>query len=177
MDSFETLMQRERISVERFVRFRLQSQADADDVLQETWISAYQNFDKLKNPDAFRAWILSIARNKCTDYFRRKSAQLEIPIDELHENRLVTGVRGLAVRSVVEETLEKLGDKDRQILYLYFWKELPQAEIAKRLNIPLGTVKSRLHNARESFRKAYPMPHPAKGALPMKKLQIGRAHV
>ena len=99
MDSFETLMQRERISVERFVRFRLQSQADADDVLQETWISAYQNFDKLKNPDAFRAWILSIARNKCTDYFRRKSAQLEIPIDELHENRLVTGVRGLAVRS------------------------------------------------------------------------------
>ena len=48
MDSFETLMQRERISVERFVRFRLQSQADADDVLQETWISAYQNFDKLK---------------------------------------------------------------------------------------------------------------------------------
>ena len=170
MDSFETLMQRERISVERFVRFRLQSQADADDVLQETWISAYQNFDKLKNPDAFRAWILSIARNKCTDYFRRKSAQLEIPIDELHENRLVTGVRGLAVRSVGEETLEKLGDKDRQILYLYFWKELPQAEIAKRLNIPLGTVKSRLHNARESFRKAYPMPHPAKGALPMKKL-------
>ena len=170
METFEALLSRERISVERFVRFRLQSRADADDVLQETWIAAYQKFDQLKNPDAFRAWILRIARNKCADYFRRKSVQFEIPIDDLNENRLVTGVRGVTVQTAVEETLKKLGDKDRQILYLYYWKELPQADIARLLQIPLGTVKSRLHNAKESFRNAYPMPHREKGASTMKNL-------
>ena len=48
MEDFETMLNRERISVERYVRFRLQSRADADDVLQEPWIAAYRNYDKLK---------------------------------------------------------------------------------------------------------------------------------
>ena len=170
MEDFETMLNRERISVERYVRFRMQSRADADDVLQETWIAAYRNYDKLKSPEAFRAWVLSIARRKCADYFRRRSVQLEIPIDALKEDCLVYGVRGVTVGSVVEETLEKLGDQERQILYLYFWKELPQAEIAKRLHIPVGTVKSRLFYAKEHFRRAYPIPPTKKGDLSMKQL-------
>ncbi len=170
MEDFETMLNRERISVERYVRFRMQSRADADDVLQETWIAAYRNYDKLKSPEAFRAWVLSIARRKCADYFRRRSVQLEIPIDALKEDCLVYGVRGVTVGSVVEETLEKLGDQERQILYLYFWKELPQAEIAKRLHIPVGTVKSRLFYAKEHFRRAYLIPPTKKGDLSMKQL-------
>ena len=54
--------------------------------------------------------------------------------------------------SAVRETLEELGDKDKQILYLYYFRELPQADIAKRLGVPLGTVKSRLYNAKASFK-------------------------
>ena len=64
--------------------------------------------------------------------------------------------RGVSVVYTVRETLDLLGDKDKQILYLYFWKELPQAEIAKHLNIPVGTVKSRLHTAKQNFKKQYP---------------------
>lgn len=168
---FEALLESQRPAVERFVRFRLPIQADAEDVLQEIYLSAYQNFPKLKDREAFRPWLVSIARNKCNDYFRRKGAAMEIPLEELAEKDLVDSRYGPNEISTVRETVERLGDRDKQILYLYFWKELPQAEIAKQLHIPLGTVKSRLHTAKQHFKDSYPYAvNPSKGANDMKKV-------
>lgn len=171
MDDFEKLLEINRSSVERFVRFRLNSKADADDVLQEVYLIAYQKFWQLKNKDSFKAWIISIARNKCNDYFRDKACRLEVPIDEITKKELADSKHGISEVTVVRETLDMLGDKERQILYLYFWKELPQAEIAKLLNLPLGTVKSRLYNAKQKFKSKYPYHTVAlKGEISMKKL-------
>ncbi len=171
MKEFEALLSAQHAVVERFVRFRIGERADADDVLQETLISAYQKFPQLKDAGAFKAWLLSIARNKCNDYFREKAAQYEIPIDELSERELFDSRRGLSVESAVRETLELLGDRDKQILYLYYWKELPQSEIAARLGIPVGTVKSRLHTAKQNFKSKYPyQTEQAKGGPDMKKM-------
>ena len=64
MDEFERLLEAERVSVERFVRFRMSSKADADDVLQEIFLTAYQKIPQLKNMDSFKEWIISIAINK-----------------------------------------------------------------------------------------------------------------
>ena len=155
MDEFEKLLAEVSSGVERFVRYRLPSQTDADDVLQEVYLSAYRNFPDLKNKDAFKSWIISIARNKCNDYFRAKAVQMEISIEELSQQELSAGRLGISVVHTVRETLDRLGDKDKQILYLYFWKELPQTEIAKLLDIPVGTVKSRLHTAKQHFKNKY----------------------
>lgn len=171
MDEFEKLLCDVSSGVERFVRYRLPSQADADDVLQEVYLSAYRNFSGLKNKDAFKSWIISIARNKCNDYFRAKAAQMEISIEELSQQELSTGRLGISVVHTVRETLDRLGDKDKQILYLYFWKELPQNEIAKLLDIPVGTVKSRLHTAKQHFKNKYPyQTQKPKGEPTMQKL-------
>ncbi len=56
MDEFERLLEAERVSVERFVRFRMRSKTDADDVLQEIFLTAYQKFPQLKNKDSFKAF-------------------------------------------------------------------------------------------------------------------------
>ena len=171
MDEFEKLLSEVSSGVERFVRYRLPSQTDADDVLQEIYLSAYRNFPNLKNKDAFKPWIISIARNKCNDYFRTKAAQMEISIEELSQQELSTGRLGISVVHTVRETLDRLGDKDQQILYLYFWKELPQTEIAKLLDIPVGTVKSRLHTAKQHFKSKYPyQTQKPKGDTTMQKL-------
>ena len=170
MDDFEKLSESERIPLERYIKYRIGSQSDADDVIQETLLTAFQKFPQLKNKESFKPWLISIARNKCNDYYRRKATQLEIPIDELNESAFSGSRCGISTVSVVRETLELLGDKDKQILYLYFWKELPQAEIAKRLNIPLGTVKSRLHTAKNNFKEKYPYSPTTKGVFEMKKL-------
>ena len=169
MKIFEALLSAHSGSVERFVKYRMPPE-DADDVLQEIYITAYQKFETLKNHDSFKAWILSIAKSKCNDYFRAKAKRMEIPLDDLIERSFTYGKNGRTAASVVRDTLETLGDKDKQMLYLYFWKELPQAEIAKKLDIPLGTVKSRLHIAKENFKKAYPYPpKESKGASVMTK--------
>ena len=171
MDEFEKLLSEVSSGVERFVRYRLPSQTDADDVLQEVYLSAYRNFSGLKNKDAFKPWIISIARNKCNDYFRTKAAQMEISIEELSQQELSAGRLGISVLHTVRETLDRLGDKDKQILYLYFWKELPQTEIAKLLDIPVGTVKSRLFTAKKHFKNKYPyQTQKPKGDTTMQKL-------
>jgi len=171
MDEFEKLLSEVSSGVERFVRYRLPSQTDADDVLQEVYLSAYRKFSGLKNKDAFKPWIISIARNKCNDYFRAKAAQMEISIEELSQQELSAGRLGISVVHTVRETLDRLGDKDKQILYLYFWKELPQTEIAKLLDIPVGTVKSRLHTAKQHFKNKYPyQTQKPKGDTTMQKL-------
>ena len=113
MEEFENLLEAERVSVERFVRFRISAKADADDVLHEVFLTAYQKFSQLKNQHAFKAWIISIARNKCNDYFRWKAMQYEIPIDELTEKELSDGRHGVFVVNTVRETLGLLGDKDK----------------------------------------------------------------
>lgn len=171
MDEFEKMLPDVSSCVERFVRYRLPSQADADDVLQEVYLSAYRRFPQMKNKDAFKPWIISIARNKCNDYFRAKAAQMEISIEELSQQELSAGRLGISVVHTVRETLDRLGDKDKQILYLYFWKELPQTEIAKLLDIPVGTVKSRLHTAKQHFKNKYPyQTQKPKGDTTMQKL-------
>ena len=171
MDEFEKLLAEVSSGVERFVRYRLPSQTDADDVLQEVYLNAYRKYPQLKNKAAFKPWIISIARNKCNDYFRAKAAQMEISIEELSQQELSTGRLGISVVHTVRETLDRLGDKDKQILYLYFWKELPQNEIAKMLSIPVGTVKSRLHTAKQHFKNKYPyQTQKPKGEPTMQKL-------
>lgn len=171
MSLFEQLLEEHGVIAERFVKFRIPIRADAEDVLQEVYTLAYQNFEQLKNKDSFKFWILSIARNKCNDYFRKQATRLEIPIEALEEKQFTDSRYGVTQSDVVQDTLEKLGDKDRQILYLYFWKELPQTEIAKRLEIPVGTVKSRLHVAKQNFKKQYPYHNDEdKGENMMKRL-------
>lgn len=171
MDEFDILLEEERVAVERFVRFRLSEREDAEDVLQEVYLSAYQKFSQLKNKDSFKPWILQIAKNKCNDYFRRKARQYEISLDEINESEWSDARYGVSLAASVRETLDLLGDKDKQILYLAFWKELSQSEIAKQLAIPVGTVKSRLHTAKKHFKTKYPYyTDDEKGENIMKKL-------
>lgn len=171
MEPFEELMANCRMAVEYFVKFRIASKQDAEDVLQEIYLTAYRKFDQLKDPTSFKAWMIGIARNKCNDWFREKARCLEIPLDDVYEKVPVYGRFGKSEQYMVRETLEQLGDKDKQILELYYWKELPQAEIARQLQIPTGTVKSRLHTARQNFKKQYPYrTRYLKGECNMKKL-------
>ena len=156
MGDFEKLLGKETTVLERFVKYRIGNLHDADDVLQEIRIAAFRGFDGLKDISMFKPWLLGIARHKVNDYFREKAKTLEIPLDDLNETVFTFGAHGKTTASVVRETLDLLGGKDKQILYLYYFKELPQEQIAKRLGLPLGTVKSRLHNAKQHFKKRYP---------------------
>lgn len=158
MEEFERLLTEYRRPVERYVHFRIASHADAEDILQEIYLTAYRRFDALRDRQAFLAWLLAIARSRCLDYFRRKARQMELPMEMREEILPAPSRHGRAPVAVVRETLSELADREKQILYLFYFENLPQADIAAKLGIPLGTVKSRLHAARERFRSVYPYP-------------------
>lgn len=155
---FEALLQECKGAVERTVHFRISSRADAEDVLQEVYLAAYRKFDTLTNQLSFKAWIISIARNKCVDYYRLRALREELPIGEISERIMAYGRCGLREQIIVREVLARLGDKDRSILKLRYFEELSSAEIAEKLDVPLGTVKSRLYTARQNFKELYPYP-------------------
>lgn len=169
MTGFETLVTENLQPLERFVKFRIGNPSDAEDVLQEILIAAYRGAGTLSNEAMFKPWILGIARNKCNDYFRAKAKRMEIPLDSLDETALTVGMHGVTTKMVVRDTLDRLGDTDKQILYLSFFRELPQAEIANRLGIPVGTVKSRLFHAKQQFKELYP--EKPKGETSMKNIR------
>ena len=156
MDVFAHALAEHRHVIERYVRFRIGLAADADDVLQEVFSAAVANRTALRENTSIKAWLLGIARNKCADYFRRKYRHHEVSLTDAERIAVLPSRFALTQDSLVQDTLEKLSSQDRQILRLCYWQELPQQEIARRLGVPLGTVKSRLHNAREHFRAAYP---------------------
>ena len=170
MTEFEKLLQENYLPLERYVKFKIGNKHDAEDLIQETCLTATEKFPSLQNPAAFKAWLIGIASHKCNDYYRRKAKDMNISLDALAESALSMGRQGITVQTTVRETLESLGDKEKQILYLYFFKNLSQEEIAKKLSVPVGTVKSRLHYAKEKFKQHYPYKETPKGETNMKKM-------
>ena len=169
-DRFEAQIQEHMNPLKRYIRFRIANHADAEDVLQEVLLAAYRNVDTLKNDAQCKAWLIGIARNKCSDYFRKQAKHMELPIETLAETKLTVGMHGVTTRIAVRDSLEKLGDNDRQILYLSCFRNLRQEEIARILGIPIGTVKSRLFHAKQHFREQYP--HETKGEITMTQNRI-----
>ncbi|MBQ3170142.1 MAG: RNA polymerase sigma factor [Clostridia bacterium] len=154
--NFEALVKAHGEMALKYIRFRLPAGADYEDVYQETLMAAYRNIGKLKSEQAAKAWLIQIARNKCADWFRQRMKTMDIAIEEVSEKQLSYGRTGRTLRDTVCDALEMLSGEDRKILYLFYFKCLSQADIAMRLKIPVGTVKSRLHAAKRRFKKVYP---------------------
>ena len=146
-ESFEILLNRHRVAVERYINFRLPSSFDADDVIQETYCAAYAGYDKLRNKDLFKSWILSIAKNQCNLWFRKKYGEEQISIEEIAEAEMPV-LRDDGAASEILSLLPK-GSAD---LLFYSAQGYKQKEIAEHLKVPVGTVKSRLHYAKKQFR-------------------------
>ena len=168
---FERLLASCEKAVQRFVYCRLPSKADAEDVWQETLLAAYRSRHSVTDAQKFKPWLLRIAVNKCNDFYRERAARDALLLEELPETELIQSRRGLTETvQTVQDTLERLAQRDAQILRLFFLENLPQAKIAEMLGIPLGTVKSRLHTAKQRFRALYPDPPQQKEKESMKKL-------
>ena len=156
MTEFEKLVKENLSAVERFVKFKISNETDAEDVLQECLLSAFRNFEQLRNKETFKPWIIGIARNKCNGYYREKSKNKEFAIDEFTENLFCHTQFGIDENSLTEEIFDLLSKKDKEILSLTFFENFSQSEISRKLGIPIGTVKSRLYTAKQNFKEKYP---------------------
>jgi RNA polymerase sigma factor (sigma-70 family) len=135
-----------------------------EDLLQQTWMQLVQNRDKFTGEGSFRAYIFGVARHVLLDHLRRKYRRYNKHIDltELLEQSLedlgVSPLAAMAERQevvLVAHALRRI-PLDAQILFeLHYWQKLPAPQLAVMLDIPEGTVRSRLRRAKELvFEKA-----------------------
>jgi len=131
--------------------YRLTRNKDAAwDITQETWLAIIKGLRKLHDPANFKAWAYRITTNKSIDWIKKRKANRQISIEEMqehqHEAKDDTGVK---------ELLQKLGIRKQVVLSLYYFEQLTVPEISIALNIPTGTVKSRLHSVRKELKKLW----------------------
>ena len=150
---FENLCLPHLNMLKRFLFHKISNHSDGEDILQDILLSAYKGFDRLKDKSLFKSWIIRIASHKCVDYYKAKAKNLEIPIDEI--NVAIIDNHGRETAMLINDTLDLLRDKDKKILYLFFIKGYSQKDIALKLGIPLGTVKSRISKAKENFKTSF----------------------
>ena len=133
--------------------------ADAPDVLQDIHLAIWKSIGSFKEGRSLKAWISGIARNKCADYWR--SAQRRItPFPDEALTPLVgalnlTEIDLDARRQEVREAVADLPPIYREVVELHYGESLLVREIAEEKNLKVGTVKRRLHEARNRLRRHF----------------------
>jgi RNA polymerase sigma-70 factor, ECF subfamily len=134
---------------------RVLPRVDAEEAVQEALVRAWLRRDACRSPDAPLPWLLEITRNEARRVMGRKarrSSRELLDAVTLDTNREDDDLVGVATRVTVEQALHSLEDGDRRMLHLRYAHDLTQVEVARRLGVPEGTVKVRLHRARRRLR-------------------------
>ena len=137
---------------------------DAEDILNNTWISAWENINGLRDVNSFGGWLRKIAYNQCKRYYNNAYySQGERPYEDdalaWYVNKSADMLlREEELKADIVETVRHLPSKPehiREVAILFYLEDLTLKEIAEKLDLPLGTVKRKLHEARELLRKEF----------------------
>lgn len=145
-------------SAYNLARWLTRNEHDAEDVVQEAFLRALRSFDTFIAGRDARAWLLAIVRNSCRTW-QRRNRPYETAIEFADDSPVAAGTspdpEALLIQNVnsqlVRQAIEELPLEYREILILRELEELSYKEIAQILEIPLGTVMSRLSRARKEL--------------------------
>ena len=153
-DAFGQLVDGQLNDAYRLAGYILGNAPDAEDAVQEAIVRGWQAWGGLREAERFEPWFDRIVVNVCRDRLRRRRT---IRFVELDEGIGVHGTDPFAAalaRVEVDRLVGVLDAEQRAIVLLRFWRDLQVDEIAVRLGIPAGTVKSKLHYALRALREA-----------------------
>jgi RNA polymerase sigma-70 factor (ECF subfamily) len=153
-EAFATLFEQYKNLVYKTAYLMLGERNEAEDALQEVFVQVYKSlprFDPRKA--AFTTWLHRVTFNHCLNHRRRKHP-FTLPLEDVSPAlKIEFPGAELAEEEVLQQAIGKLTDKQRAVVILrHFW-DLPYAEIAQILDVPLGTVKSRIDLALKTLRK------------------------
>ena len=142
----------------------------ADDLVQETMTIALQRHHQLRDHERLYAWLYSILNNAWRQDLRRQRDDCDYDEDMQHDHRDPEfNIQSLEIVSRVRKAVTALPDDQRQVIALVDLEGFSYCEVASILEIPIGTVMSRLHRARKSLQHALqelePRPEIGKGHL------------
>ncbi len=163
--AFEPLVERYRERVWRLAYNYLRDREEARDAAQEAFVRAWQALPSFRGQSAFYTWLFRITMNVATDRVRQRAARRRAfgsePVPEEEWERVMVDPQappdqlaaGAEQRARIRRALDTLPEHQRAIIMLSDLQGLSYREIAEVLEIPMGTVMSRLHNARKRLRR------------------------
>jgi RNA polymerase sigma-70 factor (ECF subfamily) len=152
--AFEAIVQIWEQRLFYYIRRLVPCEADAWELLQETWIRVYRSLGSLREPRTLPAFLYTTARNTTISRLRRRELVTEPLADSGHcDDSPDDQSDAFDNAEMVQHALDQLPLAQREALTLYFLQDLSIDEISQLLDVPVGTVKSRLHYAKIGIRK------------------------
>ena len=163
--AFVALVDKYRDSIYNYVARMLHDRTEAEDIAQEAFVRAYQALPEFRGASSFQTWLYRIASNLAIDAARRRGRRRTLSLEEPvstddgdvarefpdEQPGPFEQVRSSEVQQMVREAITELSPKLRAVVALYDLQGLSYQEIADILGCPVGTVKSRLFNARNQL--------------------------
>lgn len=148
MDRFLELYEPVYKDMYRLAYYYLGNSQDAEDVVSETVLKAYEKFSTLRKKEAFKSWIFTILVNQCITFLRKKTVKgtSELACEPSFEPYLEDG-------AVIEDLLAVLTEEERQIVVLSVFGGYKGEEIAKVLHIKHSTVRTKYRRALKKMEK------------------------
>lgn len=166
---FESLVETHYRRTYSLIYRMIRSEADAADLTQETFVRVYKALPRLRAEGAQSAWIRRIATNLCLDYIRRRNAtpstsSIDARVSEESDVLLSWDIADPSSEpdllfaskertNILHRAIETLQEEYRTVILLHHIEEMRVEEIADALNVPAGTIKSRLSRARKELRR------------------------
>ncbi len=131
--------------------------ADAEDIVQDAFLLAFEALPQLENLERFGSWLYSITRNRALR-FMKKAKRIQLHEDEDAELQIQANptstdpaqiLERQSTQQIVQDAITSLPSEFQEVIKLYYWVEMPQKRIAEFLSLPLTTVKWRLHKAKD----------------------------
>jgi RNA polymerase sigma-70 factor (ECF subfamily) len=182
-EAFGALVQRYQDRLYSTVLRLIGSAEDAEDVLQDAFVRAFERLDQFHGDSSFYTWIYRIAVNLALSGYRRRRVRTSLrrsrlwsapvssePADQSQESDPTISLERAERERMIEGALERLGPEHRAVVILKDFDGHRYEEISAILDIPIGTVRSRLHRARcelrELLRNLVDVEEPAREATP-----------
>lgn len=154
--AFAMLLNKYKNSLLAFILKFVQIREDAEDICQRSFEKAFMNISKYNSKHAFSTWLYTIAENEAIDHIR-KEKQVTTPLDNINEADILgTGSEDPEEKVIIDQIVSNiisgimsLPDNYREVAELRFIKDYAYEDIAETLNMPLGTVKTKLNRARK----------------------------
>lgn len=164
--AFSQLRQKYYPTIAGLIRRMMRNSDDVEDLIQETFVKAFNAITTFNHDYAFSTWLYRIASNHCIDFLRKKRLKtfsIDQPLEtsdgelqyEISDSTWLpdTDMHNKEKTALLQNAIQDLPDKYRKVIELRHTDELDYQEIANQLNLPLGTVKAHLFRAREMLYK------------------------
>ncbi|MCT4604564.1 MAG: RNA polymerase sigma factor [Marinisporobacter sp.] len=163
VNDYEKIVDKYSRKVHGYIFKLVRNEHIAEELAQETFIKTYRHLDRFDTKKSFSVWILKIARNTALDYFKSKKRcsayELKEELDFKDEDSILQNPANAVERkerlNLINEIINNLPKKYRELIVLKYFEELNYNEIALRLDISTDKVKWRLYQARKKMVKEY----------------------